>query len=121
MAFGTSGRGSCLYALCQKTTWKSHQLAALQAEMACRVVVLTSSRKKIVNVPERSNSGKVRDFERAVKTADTIPSTPVRVMKCCMFGVNLNGTDSVEVMIGLVDEVAVYLVSRVLSQTDTRA
>lgn len=27
-------------------------------------------------------------------------------MKCCMFGVNLNGTDSEDEMIGLFDEVA---------------
>jgi hypothetical protein len=60
----------------------------------------------MVRVPERSNSGRVRDLDRAVKTAVTVPSTPVLVMKCCMLGVSRKGTASVDVMIGLPDEVA---------------
>lgn len=59
-----------------------------------------------MRVPDRSNSGSVSDLERAVSTAETIPSTPVRVIKCCMLGVSRNGTDSVDEMIGLLDEVA---------------
>ena len=65
----------------------------------------------MVSVPERSNSGNVSDLDKAVKTADTTPSTPVRVMKCCMLGVNLNGTDSVDEMMGLLEEVATMGIS----------
>lgn len=73
-----------------------------------------------MSVPDRSNSGRVRDFDRAVRTADTMPSTPVRVIKCCMFGVNLKGTDSEEEMIGLLDDVAVRLISGVMPVLLTR-
>lgn len=104
VALGTSGLGSCLYALCQKTTWNIESIRNPPGLIRDRR--LTSSRRKMVSVPERSNSGRVRDLDNAVRTAETMPSTPVRVMKCCMFGVNLNGTDSEDEMIGLFEDVA---------------
>lgn len=55
-----------------------------------------------------------------MRTAETIPSTPVRVMKCCMFGVNLNGTDSEDDMIGLFEDVAIADVSRDLNILEMR-
>lgn len=60
----------------------------------------TSSRMKRLKVPARSNSGIVSDLEIAVVAAVTTPSTPTRVMKCCMFGVRRKGTDSLELMRG---------------------
>jgi len=52
------------------------------------------------NVPAKSNSGIVSDRAMAVALAETTPSTPVRVMNCCMFGVSRNGTVSLEEMTG---------------------
>jgi hypothetical protein len=40
----------------------------------------------------------VRDRAIAVIADVTMPSTPVRVMKCCMLGVRRNGTLSLELM-----------------------
>ena len=71
--------------------------------------VLTSSRRNIVKMPDKSNSGPVNDLDKAVKTAVTVPSTPVLVMKCCIFGVKRNGTASEDVMMGVPAAVAVPL------------
>lgn len=60
-------------------------------------------------MPDKSNSGPVNDFDKAVKTAVTVPSTPVFVMKCCMLGVSRNGTASEDVMMGVPAAVAVRL------------
>jgi len=60
-------------------------------------------------MPDKSNSGPVNDLDKAVKTAVTVPSTPVLVMKCCIFGVKRNGTASEDVMMGVPAAVAVPL------------
>jgi hypothetical protein len=52
-------------------------------------------------VPARSNSGEVIDLAIAVVAEATTPSIPVRVMKSCMLGVSLNGTASLDMIIGI--------------------
>lgn len=60
---------------------------------------LTSSRIKRLNVPARSKSGTTSDFAIAVVDAVTTPSTPTRVIKCCILGVRRKGVVSLEQMI----------------------
>jgi len=55
---------------------------------------------KRLSVPAKSNSGIIRDLEIAVVAAVTTPSTPTRVMKCCILGVRRKGTDSLELIKG---------------------
>ena len=70
-------------------------------------------------MPDKSNSGPVNDFDKAVKTAVTVPSTPVFVMKCCILGVSRNGTASEDVMIGVPAAVAVRLAFGAWSKVET--
>lgn len=59
-------------------------------------VTRTSSRKKRLSELSRSNSG--FDKLRAIAVTPDVskPSIPAGVIKCCMFGVNLKGTGSVD-------------------------
>jgi hypothetical protein len=80
--------------LCQVKIYRKY--AARQTTL----ILPTSSRMNNDSAPPRSNSGIVNDLAIAVAEADTTPSTPTGVMKCCMFGVRRNGTVSFELMIG---------------------
>ncbi len=57
---------------------------------------LTSSRRKSDRQLGKSNSGLVRLLAIAMTADVSNPSTPVGVIKCCMFGVNRKGTCSVQ-------------------------